>query len=108
MVSRPILLSLMAFFAFFFWLGVTGSWSSYGPGTAVRLGGQVVAMVGLPILLMSRSDWLREVVSHIIMAMAMGGIAVLALDVGSGYGINIFLDPVGPGEDLNMRQGEAE
>lgn len=106
--SRPVLLSVLAFLLFFLWLSVSGLWSDYGPGTAIRLGGQMLAMIGFPILLLTRSNWLREVVSHIIMAMALGGIAVLALDVASGYGINIFLDPVGTGEDLNMRQGDAE
>lgn len=106
--SKDLAFALMAFLAFFVWLAISGSWSGYGPGTAIRLGGQIAMMMALPVLLLTRSPAIREFVSHIIMAMALGGVAVLALDVASGYGINTFLDPVGPGQDLNMRQGDAE
>jgi hypothetical protein len=107
-VSRPVLWPVLAFALFFLWLGVSGSWSGQGPGTAVRLGAQMAVAASIPVLVASRTAETRLLLSHLVMAMAVGGVAVLALDVASGYGINTFLDPVGPDGDLNKRQGEAE
>jgi len=107
-LTRPALLSLSAFLIFFLWLGVSGSWSGAGPGTAIRLAGQMALFASIPIFLCTRTEQTRDTLSHILMAMSLGGVAVLALDVASGYGINTLLDPIGPGETLNKRQGEAE
>ncbi len=107
-LTRPARLSLSAFLIFFLWLGVSGLWSGAGPETAIRLAGQMVLFASVPILLSTRPDQTRDTLSHILMSMSLGGVAVLALDVASGYGINMLLDPVGTGESINQRQGEAE
>lgn len=107
-LTRPGLVCLSAFLIFFLWLGVSGLWSGAGPETAIRLAGQMVLFASIPILLRTRTEQTRDTLSHILMAMSLGGVAVLALDVASGYGINTLLDPIGPGESLNKRQGEAE
>ncbi|MGB6316987.1 MAG: O-antigen ligase family protein, partial [Litorimonas sp.] len=97
-----------AFTLFFLWLGISGQWSGHGPDTALRLGAQTALAASLPVLFTTRSSGSRTLLSHLVMAMALAGVAVLALDVASGYGINTFLDPIGPDGDLNRRQGEAE
>ncbi len=107
-LTRPGLVCLSAFLIFFLWLGASGLWSGAGPETAIRLAGQMALLSSIPILLRTRTEQTRDTLSHILMAMSLGGVAVLALDVASGYGINTLLDPIGPGESLNKRQGEAE
>lgn len=107
-LTRPALFTLSAFLIFFLWLGVSGLWSGVGPGTAIRLAAQMAIFAAIPVLLSTRTEQTRETLSHILMAMSLGGVAVLALDVASGYGINTLLDPIGPGENINTRQGEAE
>lgn len=107
-LTRPGLVCLSAFLIFFLWLGASGLWSGAGPETAIRLAGQMALFASIPILLRTRTEQTRDTLSHILMAMSLGGVAVLALDVASGYGINTLLDPIGPGESLNKRQGEAE
>lgn len=107
-LTRPGLVCLSTFLIFFLWLGASGLWSGAGPETAIRLAAQMALFASIPILLRTRTEQTRDTLSHILMAMSLGGVAVLALDVASGYGINTLLDPVGPGESLNKRQGEAE
>lgn len=102
--ARPVL-----FFAIFFvWLGLSGFWSEAGPQTALRLAAQMALSISIPVLILSRSVWTQKLLAHILMAMALGGAAVLALDVAAGYGINTFLDPIGADGDLNKRQSDAE
>ena len=103
-IIRPIL----CFAVFFAWLGLSGFWSGAGPQTAIRLAAQMALSISLPVLIFSRSVWTQKLLSHLLMAMALGGVAVLALDVAAGYGINTFLDPIGPDGDLNKRQSDAE
>lgn len=103
-IARPIL----CFAVFFAWLGLSGFWSGAGPQTALRLAAQVALSVSIPVLIFSRSVWTQKLLAHLLMAMALGGAAVLALDVAAGYGINTFLDPIGPDGDLNERQSDAE
>lgn len=97
-----------AFAAFFAWLALSSVWSSFGPDSALRLGAQLALSFAIPVLILTRSDWTRTLLAQILMAMALAGAAVMALDVASGYGISLFVDPVEPGGDLNRRQGEAE
>ncbi|GHA98329.1 O-antigen polymerase [Algimonas arctica] len=108
MNSRTLIVPGLAFALFFGWLSLSAAWSPAGPETAYRLAGQVALTAALPALLLTRTEWRRTLLSQILMAVAFAGVAILALDVASGYGINTFLDPVGVGEDLNQRQGDAE
>ncbi|MGJ8560978.1 MAG: O-antigen ligase family protein [Litorimonas sp.] len=106
--SRLVIFPGVAFALFFGWLALSASWSDAGPETAYRLAGQLALMAALPAFLLSRTEWRRTVLSQILMAVALAGVAILALDVASGYGINTFLDPVNVNGDLNERQGDAE
>jgi O-antigen ligase len=101
---RPLIL----FMVFFIWLGLSALWGESGPGTAFRLGGQMLLALSIPAFILTRTVWVRSALAHIIMAMALAGVAIMAMDVAAGYGINTFLDPVAVGEDLNARQGDAE
>ena len=103
--ALPLLVVLAALFG---WMSVTTMWGSYGPDTAWRLAAQALFCAGLPALLLSRSNRLRKVLSHILMATALGGAAVILADAATGYGLSLLLDPAGSGGDLNYRQGEAE
>ncbi|WP_298913351.1 O-antigen ligase family protein [uncultured Algimonas sp.] len=103
-----LLMPMAAFAAFFIWLAATSGWSDHGPDTALRLGGQMALAAAVPALIATRAVWTRILLSHLLMAMVIGGVAVLAMDVASGYGINIFLSPIDEGADLNQRQSEAE
>lgn len=107
-MSRTLILPSMAFAVLFVWLALTASWSPAGPETAYRLAGQVALTAALPAFLLTRTEWRKTMLSQILMAVALAGVAILALDVASGYGINTFLDPVGADGDLNKRQGNAE
>lgn len=101
-------LPLILFSSFFLWLALSSAWSASGPGTAIRVAAQLALSLSIPVLILSRRDGVRQRLTHIFMAMAVAGVAIMALDVASGYGLNIFLDPVGPEGDLNKRQGDAE
>ncbi|MEL6686370.1 MAG: O-antigen ligase family protein [Pseudomonadota bacterium] len=106
--AYDLLRPTICFAIFFIWLGLSGFWSGVGPQTAIRLAAQVALSISIPVLILSRSVWTQKLLSHLLMAMALGGAAVLALDVAAGYGINTFLDPLGPDGDLNKRQSDAE
>lgn len=101
-------IAAVAFALFFGWLALSGFWGGHGSMTAVRLGGQLALTAAIPAYLLTRSERLRDTLAHILMAMAMGGIAILALDVISGFGINLFLDPLELGGDIVRRQSDAE
>lgn len=107
-MSRTLILPAIAFALFFVWLTLSASWSPVGSETAYRLAGQMALTAALPALLLTRTAWRRTMLSQILMAVALAGVTILALDVASGYGINTFLDPVGADGDLNKRQGNAE
>ena len=107
-LQKEFTLPIAAFALFFAWLGVTSLWSDLGSETAFRLAGQMALTISIPTLILTRSLWRRNVLSHILMAMALAGVAVLALDVASGYGVGIFFDPVGADGDLNARQNQSE
>lgn len=107
-VSSEMIWAGLAFLVFFLWLGASGAWSGAGPNTAVRLAGQMALTAAVPLLLLSRRPDTRVILAHIIMAMALGGVAVLALDVAAGYGIMTWVDGVGVTDDLNQAQGSAE
>ncbi len=104
----PALPFLGVLAALFIWMMVTTAWGEHGPDTAWRLATQALIGIGVPILLVSRSERLKRNLSHILMATALAGVAVILADAASGYGLSLTLDPVGAGEDLNYRQGEAE
>lgn len=105
---RDFIWPAIAFALFFGWLTLSASWSDSGPATALRLAGQMGLTAALPALFLSRTAWRRAMLSQILMAVALAGVAILALDVASGYGIDMFFDPVGADGDLNARQGDAE
>lgn len=107
-VSSDMVWAGLAFLVFFVWLGVSGLWSGAGPNTAIRLAGQVALTGAVPLLLLSRTRDTREILAQIVMAMALGGVAVIALDVAAGYAITTLVDGVGATGDLNLAQGIAE
>lgn len=107
-MSSMLMLPGLAFSVFFLWLILSASWSPAGPETAYRLAGQMALTAALPALLLTRTAWRRTMLSQILIAVALAGVAILALDVASGYGIDTFLDPLGADDDLNQRQGSAE
>lgn len=93
---------------FFLWMALTSFWGQYGPGTALRLGLQAALTASIPVLILAQTGRMRVTMAHLLMATALAGTAILALDVASGFGLNLLIDPVGAGEDLNKRQGDAE
>ena len=106
--SSDFIYPAIAFSLFFSWLAISGLWSEAGPTTALRLAAQMAVSISIPLLILTRSAWTQTLLSHVLMAMALGGVAVLALDVAAGYGINTFLDPIAADGDLNKRQSDAE
>ena len=105
--GRAVLFGLP--FAFLFgWMVITTRWGALGAETAWRLGLQLVLMLSLPAYLMTRGEGAKTALSHILMATAVGGAALMLADALSGYGFSLAVDPVAPGSDLNYRQGEAE
>lgn len=107
-LNRTLIVPATAFALFFAWLSLSSIWGQSGFETSYRLAGQLALTAGVPALLLTRTAWRRTVLSQILIATALAGIAVMALDVASGYGINTFFDPVGADENLNRRQGDAE
>ncbi len=105
---RPAIPFLVTLTVLFAWMMASAGWGEYGPDTAWRLATQALIGVGVPVLLVSRSERLKRNLSHVLMATALAGVAVILADAASGYGLSLALDPVGAGEDLNYRQGEAE
>jgi O-antigen ligase len=108
MWNRTIIVPAIAFLLFFGWLSLSGLWGLSDRGTGYRLAIQVVLMAAIPALLLTRTDWQRTLLSQILIATALAGVAIMALDMASGYGINLYFDPVGAEESLNQRQGDAE
>lgn len=107
-LHRTLIVPATAFALFFGWLSFSAMWGQSGFETGVRLAGQMAVMAGIPALLLTRSAWRHTLLSQILIATAVAGVAVMALDVASGYGINTFFDPVRADETLNKRQGDAE
>lgn len=106
--SRDVIVPMAAFALFFAWLTLSATWGVAGLGTGYRLAGQMAMTAAIPALLLSRSTWRLTVLAQVIMAVALAGVAIMLLDLISGYGLNTFFDPVGTDGDLNRRQGVAE
>lgn len=102
------LLALWLLAVFFLWMIVTSLWGGPGPLTALRLGLLSIIVASVPLLIRSQSERTLATLSHILMASAIAGVAIIAIDVGSGYALNTLIDPVGADGDLNLRQGDAE
>jgi len=107
-MDRALIIPAAAFLLFFGWLSLSGMWGLSDRGTGYRLAAQVILMAAVPALLLTRTAWQRTLLSQILIATALAGVAIMALDMASGYGINLFFDPVGAEESLNKRQGDAE
>ncbi len=105
--GRAILFGL-AWSFLFLWMVVTTRWGDFSPNTAWRLGGQVILMLSLPAFFMTRSERVMSALSHILMATALGGAAVMLADVLSGYGLSFTLDPIQAGQTISRRQSDAE
>lgn len=101
-------LPMAAFALFFAWLAVSGNWSDQGPDTALRLGAQMAVAAAIPALLLTRSETVSIILARILMVTALAGCAVLAVDVATGYGINLLLSPLEAGGDLKKRLADAE
>jgi hypothetical protein len=115
-ISRDLIVCGVAFGLLFLWLGISEQWNALGIDrnydkageTAYRLAGEMALIAALPAYILTRTAWRRTVLSQILMSMALAGVAVMALDVWSGYGINTYIYPDGAETDLNLRQGVAE
>ncbi|MEL7231252.1 MAG: hypothetical protein AAGJ85_01915, partial [Pseudomonadota bacterium] len=105
--GRAILFGL-AWSFLFLWMVVTTRWGEFDANTAWRLGGQVILMLSLPAFFATRSERVQSALSHILMATALGGAAVMVADIVSGYGLSFTLDPIQQGQTMWRRQSDAE
>ena len=110
--GRALLLGV-AWSGLFLWMFASQSWAADVPeiasqNTTPRLGAQLALMLSLPALVATRGEGARSALSHVLMATAVAGAAVMAADVATGYGLAFALDPVPPGGSVAARQSEAE
>ena len=105
--GRAILFGL-AWSFLFLWMVVTTRWGEFSANTAWRLGVQLVLMLSLPAFFATRSERVKSTLSHILMATALGGVAVMVADLLSGFGLTFTLDPLRDGQTMWRRQSDAE
>ena len=107
--GRALLFGL-AWSGLFLWMIASAAWSDYSAETAWRLGGQLALMLSLPALVATRGDGARSALSHIVMATAVAGAAVMVADVAAGYGLSFAIDPPESRDiaDMWRRQSDTE
>ena len=92
------------------WMAVSTLWAPDGPGleTTGRLAAQIGLMLSVPALVATRGAGAKSALSHILMATAVAGTAVLLADTLSGFGLSFAIDPMEPGSTMWRRQSDAE
>ena len=107
--GRALLFGL-AWSFLFLWMLASASWGSHGADTAWRLAAQLALMLSLPALISTRGEAAKSALSHILMATALAGAAVMVADVASGYGLAFAIDPPDSRgvADMWRRQSDTE
>lgn len=109
---RNIPLWFFALALFCFWAALSSFWSPYEDtktlSNPIKLILVLVLYPGALLSFRSAGAHDRNVLRHMLMAMAILALGVLLIDLMSGYGITYLMDPPNPGEDIVRKGGDIE
>jgi len=96
--------------AFLIWANITALWSSYEASGLTNA--HKILIMGLifafsPMAVSAIKDDQRSLLTHIFMAGGLLAAGLMTLDVMSGWGLSILVDPVREGQSLSARQSDA-
>jgi O-antigen ligase len=102
----------IALLGLLFWCLIAQFWSPYPPNgfpsNAVKLILIVIGYCGIIASFKTLKPEMQNLLCHFFLASSLFGIGLLLIDILSGFGLSIFVDPVNEGEFLQKRQGDAE
>jgi len=98
--------------ALLIWCAITTRWTLYDPGKAfynvLILLIMVPAICAAPVIFKQAARTHILHFRHLFMATSFAGIGVLVIDLLSGYGLNMLVDPLREGQDIVLRHADAE
>ena len=103
---------LPIFIGFLSWAWITSLWSPYEKAEHLGHGLMLFVFGVILIFLPTIFDRLREgpkrLIAHLFMAGSVLAIGLMLIDILSGFGLSILVDPVDAGSNIYVRQGDAE
>ncbi|WP_409433359.1 O-antigen ligase family protein [Litorimonas sp. RW-G-Af-16] len=107
-ISPPLWVWL--FLAFLVWINLTALWSPYaadGVTNAHKIAATGVLLLFVPQILTHVSADLRALLRRVIITISVIAVAVMLVDVVSGWRISLMFDPVSPGESIHAQRSDA-
>ena len=108
---KTVLMWFAPLVAFFIWANIATVWSPYQAGSGMTHA-RAALLLGLilgfaPWALKPILAYKKHLMRHAIMATSLMAAGLLLIDVLTGWGLSILIDPVGEDESLGRRQSDA-
>jgi len=103
---------VLIYIAFLAWVWIASLWSAYKDpffsGNGMTLFFFSGFLVTIPLIFNRLSESTKWYMRHAVIAFSVLGAGLILLDILSGYGLAIMVEPVAEGSNLNIRQADAE
>lgn len=106
----PYWIWVFPFLGFLIWANISAVWNpqftpSFSDAHKILIMGGLLIFSPLILAALRHTD--RMYLRHALMAMSLAAVAVMVADIASGWGLSLFIDPVGADENLSRRQSDA-